>query len=209
MLGSWNGGQGCSVLVKLFGTGCTFPQAHGPCDPLKTSTVCVVCNYKHELDEGDILGSHRQKGRKDTENRRGLWDASGKTRSPNFRPCPHQQEPYCSSSISIPVDDTAQRTTTCSKAIPLWRKVPPSAAAPLSLVRARAQLRPWILLDKLPIRDTGFVEAASLLPPEKLPNSGHETAKTCLSGFQATSRNCKSLLQMLFQLPQPWERFSC
>lgn len=104
--------------------------------PVKTSTVCALWNYKRGLRKETPPGRHSQMGRGNTGNWRGLWDPSGKTRSPDFRPCPHQQQHHRLSSISIPVV-TAQRSTTCSKAIPLCRKVPPAAAAvPLSLLRA-------------------------------------------------------------------------
>lgn len=61
--GSGMGSQGCSVPVKLFGTVCAFPQAHGHSDPVKISTVCVVWNYKHGLEEGDTPRKPQPEGK--------------------------------------------------------------------------------------------------------------------------------------------------
>lgn len=132
------GSQGCSVPVELFGTGCAFPQARGCSEPVKTSTVCVLWNYRRGLRKETPPGRHSQMGRGNTGSWRGLWDPSGKRSDLliSGHALTSSSTIVCPAFPSLWI--TAQRGTTCSKAIPLCRKVPPAAAAavPLSLLRA-------------------------------------------------------------------------
>lgn len=85
----------------------------------------------------------------------------------------------------------------------------PSTGQVSSAFRAQA-LAVCSRWTELFVKDSGFVETACLLQPENPMNSGYEPAKNLsVQPPSYQQKPCKSLLQMLFQLPQPSERFPC
>lgn len=85
----------------------------------------------------------------------------------------------------------------------------PSTGEPCSAFGAQA-LAVCSHWTELFIEDSSFVETVCLLQPENPTNLGYEPEKNLsVQPPSYQQKPCKSLLQMLFQLSQPSERFPC